>query len=142
MSVIIRDTDGIIKILSKGADTTMIPRLHPNQDIMINITNKHLEDYCLEGLRCLLVCYAEISDQDYLNFHLEYKIALCDFHELDKRKKGEDNYIDTLENIVEQNLKLLGATALEDRFVYMYICVYVYMRPIWLDVIHLVRGLA
>ena len=42
-------------------------------------------------------------------------MARTDLEEIDKRKKGLPNKIDELEDRIEQNLIVLGATAIEDK---------------------------
>lgn len=42
-------------------------------------------------------------------------MARTDLEEIDKRKKGLPNRIEELEDRIEQNLQVLGATAIEDK---------------------------
>ena len=62
MSVIIRDTDGNIKLLIKGADTAMLASRTPNTSGTTKQTITHVEQFSNEGLRCLLVGYKEIDE--------------------------------------------------------------------------------
>lgn len=115
MSVIIRDSDGLLKIITKGADAIMEHRLKSGQDALVKATNKHMRDYSIEGLRCLLVGSCVLEQQEYHSWTNAYQRASTDIRELEKRKKGENNKIDELEDFIEQNYLLLGCTAIEDR---------------------------
>jgi len=58
MTVIVRNTKGTIKVLSKGADSVMTPRLNndiKNQQIFEN-TRYNMEDFANNGLRTLMIC--------------------------------------------------------------------------------------
>jgi phospholipid-transporting ATPase len=115
MSVIVKDTDGAIRILTKGADSTMISRLRDNQDTLLDRTDAHMRQYAVEGLRCLIVGYSDLPEKKYREWHTEYKAAATDINELDKRKAGLANEIERLEDVIEQDLVLVGCTAIEDR---------------------------
>lgn len=115
MSVIIKDNDNNIKILTKGADTTMLPRLGKGQDKLIDITNQHIQDFALEGLRCLIIASCIISNQDYKKWSDSYIKATTDLNQIELMKSGMYNLIEELEDQIEQNLMLHGATAIEDR---------------------------
>ena len=115
MSVIIKDNDNNIKILTKGADTIMLPRLGKGQDKLIDITNQHIQDFALEGLRCLVIASCIISNQDYKKWSDSYIKATTDLNQIELMKSGMYNLIEELEDQIEQNLMLHGATAIEDR---------------------------
>jgi magnesium-transporting ATPase (P-type) len=81
MSVIIRDTDGKVKIVTKGADSAVLARTaaakavtgqltssDPNikaQIYLNQVTMRDIEQYSTEGLRCLLVASAEIEEERF-----------------------------------------------------------------------------
>ena len=115
MSVIIRDTDKVLRLMCKGADTLLIPRLAPNQEKLLARTNSHVDQFSQEGLRCLLIGQAEISEERYASWSVRYAKASTSIEEIEKRRTGANNDIETLEDEIEQGLILLGATALEDR---------------------------
>ena len=115
MSVIVKDTDGVIRVLTKGADSTMMSRLRNNQDSLLDRTDAHMRQYAVEGLRCLIVGYCDLPEKKYREWHTDYKAAATDINELDKRKAGLANEIERLEDIIEQDLVLVGCTAIEDR---------------------------
>ena len=63
MSVVIKDENGVIKCLCKGADSILFPLLKKtkeNQNLQ-EVTNKFLEDYANEGLRTLLLVEKELT---------------------------------------------------------------------------------
>ena len=109
MSVIIRDTDGEIKLLIKGADTAMIPRFVGSQEqaALMHTTIKHVEQFSSEGLRCLLVGYKEIDELTFDDWVLRYEEALASVKELEKQKMGLPNLIETLEDEIEQGVGLI-----------------------------------
>lgn len=115
MSVVVRDTDGLIKIFTKGADSVMMDRLRANQDFLVDQTDTHMRDFSIEGLRCLIISYAVISDKNFLEWHKQYRSASMDLDEISAKKRGDPNLIEQLEDELEQDLLLLGATAIEDR---------------------------
>ncbi len=114
MSVIIRDVDKKVKIITKGADTIMFPRSVPDQRLN-GITAQHLEQYCTEGLRCLVIAAKEINDEQFNVWSKHYDEANTDLNELEKKKRGELNDIETLEDFIEKDLHIIGATGIEDR---------------------------
>lgn len=64
MSVVIRDpADGLIKLLTKGADTVMFGRLRMNQDFLVDRTDQDMREFAIEGLRCLLITFAVIPEE-------------------------------------------------------------------------------
>ena len=115
MSVIVRDTDGVIRVFSKGADTTMIERLQKSQEALLATTDVHMRVYATEGLRCLLLAYGELSPDQYSRWNKQYREACTDLQQIERKKKGLQNRIEDLQDIIEQNLLLIGCTAIEDR---------------------------
>jgi hypothetical protein len=75
-----------------------------------------VENYSVEGLRCLFVGAANIREKDYLRWHEEYEKASTDLKEIEKKQRGERNKIEELENELEQNLYLLGKEENDDSY--------------------------
>jgi magnesium-transporting ATPase (P-type) len=117
MSVIIKDTDDKLKLLIKGADTAMLPRFSdtPQQRLLLAKTMEHVEQFSKEGLRCLLVGFRELEDEVFEDWIARYEAANADVVELENLKVGLPNKIEDLEDEIEQNITLVGATALEDK---------------------------
>jgi magnesium-transporting ATPase (P-type) len=55
MSIIVRTSENKVLIMTKGADSHIIPRLAPGQDDLIEKTNQFLQDYSKDGLRTLIL---------------------------------------------------------------------------------------
>mmetsp|Transcript_31689 Transcript_31689/g.43471 ORF Transcript_31689/g.43471 Transcript_31689/m.43471 type:complete len:1213 (+) Transcript_31689:256-3894(+) len=116
MSVVIRDpADNQIKLLTKGADAVMFGRLRTNQDFLVDRTDQDMREYAIEGLRCLLIGFAVILEDDFRSWHKEYRKAITDISQIERKKRGESNSIEDMEERLEQGLTLLGCTAIEDK---------------------------
>ncbi|NXP52977.1 AT8B3 ATPase, partial [Heliornis fulica] len=107
MSVLVRDPQGTIRLYTKGADTVILERLQrrgPNE----TFTERALDCFAEETLRTLCLASKEVSEVEYSMWsrrHCEASVLLQDrARELDK-----------LYEEMEQNLQLLGATAIEDK---------------------------
>ncbi|WRT66492.1 uncharacterized protein IL334_003451 [Kwoniella shivajii] len=107
MSTVVRGPDGRIKLFTKGADTVIYERLAPEQQFA-EPTLVHLEDYATEGLRTLCLAYREISEDEYAKWSGMYDNAASQMH-------GRADALDRAAEAIEQNLILLGATAIEDK---------------------------
>jgi phospholipid-transporting ATPase len=115
MSVVIRDVDGVIRVLTKGADSVMAPRLAAGQANLFSTTDAHMQQYAQEGLRCLLVGFKEIAQAEFEKWSVKYNNASTDLAELEKKKSGLPNLIEDLEEEFEQQFILVGSTAIEDK---------------------------
>lgn len=115
MSVIVKDTDGLIRLYCKGADNVIIDRLKAGQVDIVKSSTEQLQQYSIEGLRCLLVAYSELDAKSYETWKNAYRAARTDLAQIEKRKKGESNIIENLEEQIEKQLMLIGATAIEDK---------------------------
>lgn len=65
MSVVVRDSKGVIKMYSKGADNIIKERLSRNQAIQID---QELDSFARIGLRTLLIAMRVISEDEYRRF--------------------------------------------------------------------------
>lgn len=115
MSVVCRDLDGQVKLITKGADTVMIPRFQAGQDALLAATDRATRDFAIEGLRCLFVGQSLLNEETFQQWLAEYRRATTDLTQIEKKKRGDENDIEELEDILERGLILLGATAIEDR---------------------------
>ncbi|KAF9183871.1 hypothetical protein BGZ51_003705 [Haplosporangium sp. Z 767] len=107
MSTIVRGPDRKIKLYCKGADTVILERLGSGNEFM-DATLQHLEDYATEGLRTLCVAMREIPEQEYQQWSQIYDRAATTI-----QNRGEE--LDKAAELIEKNLFLLGATAIEDK---------------------------
>ncbi|KTW29213.1 hypothetical protein T552_01169 [Pneumocystis carinii B80] len=107
MSVILRCPDGKIRLYCKGADTVILERLSKNS-LYSEQTLRHLEDYAIRGFRTLCLAMREISEKEYEKWAVIY----------DEATTTINNRIDALDKaseLIEKELLLLGATAIEDK---------------------------
>ncbi|XP_059371910.1 probable phospholipid-transporting ATPase IA isoform X4 [Carassius carassius] len=107
MSVIMRTPSGKIRLYCKGADTVIYERLADSSKYK-DITLKHLEQFATEGLRTLCFAVVDISESSYqqwLEVHHRASTSLQN-----RALKMEESY-----ELIEKNLQLLGATAIEDK---------------------------
>uniref|UniRef100_A0A8C6YB58 Phospholipid-transporting ATPase n=1 Tax=Naja naja TaxID=35670 RepID=A0A8C6YB58_NAJNA len=107
MSVIVRTPSGKLRLYCKGADTVICDRLAENSRYK-EITLKHLELFATEGLRTLCFAVAEITESDYQEWLNVYQKATTSIQ--NRALKLEESY-----ELIEKNLQLLGATAIEDK---------------------------
>ncbi|XP_067116303.1 phospholipid-transporting ATPase IH isoform X2 [Osmerus mordax] len=105
MSVIVRSSTGENYLFCKGADSSIFPRVISGK---VEQVRARVEHNAVEGLRTLCVAYRKLSPAQYEEAcHLlnGAKLALQD-----RDKKLAEAY-----DLVEKDLILLGATAVEDR---------------------------
>ncbi|XP_042310609.1 phospholipid-transporting ATPase IC [Sceloporus undulatus] len=107
MSVITREPNGAIKLYCKGADTVIYERLHPNNP-QKQATETALDVFANETLRTLCLCYKDISNEEYEEWNKKFMIASV-------ASRNRDEALDKVYEEIEQNLILLGATAIEDK---------------------------
>lgn len=107
MSAIFRCPDGRIRLYCKGADTVIMERLSPGNPY-VEATMQHLEEYAVDGLRTLCLAMRAIPDTEYAVWSAIYDRAATS---LDNRQEQMDKAAE----IIEKDLFLLGATAIEDR---------------------------
>ncbi|XP_034161698.2 probable phospholipid-transporting ATPase IA isoform X3 [Pangasianodon hypophthalmus] len=107
MSVIMRTPSGKIRLYCKGADTVIYDRLADNSRYK-DITLKHLEQFATEGLRTLCFAVADISESFYQHWQEVHHRACTSLQ--NRALKMEESY-----ELIEKNLQLLGATAIEDK---------------------------
>ncbi|XP_067042058.1 phospholipid-transporting ATPase IA-like isoform X2 [Acropora muricata] len=107
MSVVIRTPEGKIKLYCKGADTVIFERLQDKQ-MYLDGTVKHLEEFAKEGLRTLCIAMAELDPDEFQRWSdIYYKASTS----LENREKN----VDEAAELIEKDLFLLGATAIEDK---------------------------
>ncbi|XP_076039881.1 ATPase phospholipid transporting 8A1 isoform X2 [Oratosquilla oratoria] len=107
MSVIVRTPEGQIKLYCKGADTVIYERLSDTQQFH-NVTLRHLEEFAAEGLRTLCYAVADISS----DFYEEWKGA---YYKASTALQFRERKLEDAAQLIENNLTLLGATAIEDK---------------------------
>ncbi|XP_047989999.1 probable phospholipid-transporting ATPase IA isoform X2 [Leguminivora glycinivorella] len=110
MSLIVRTPTGEIKLYCKGADSVIYTRLArgPEQAQFAAATLAHLEAFAAEGLRTLVFAVADISPAVYEEWANTY-------HKASVAIQHREEKIEEAANLIETNLRLLGATAIEDK---------------------------
>ena len=111
MSCVVKSPRGEIILYTKGADNVIFQRLDPrlNSHELISKTALYLEDYANEGLRTLCITSKQLDPAWYDNWSRRYNEANASIDE------DRDVLIEQLENEIENDLVLLGGTAIEDR---------------------------
>ncbi|XP_058851090.1 probable phospholipid-transporting ATPase IM isoform X4 [Acipenser ruthenus] len=108
MSVIVRNPKGQIKLYSKGADTILFDMLHPSDEDLMYTTSDHLSEFAGEGLRTLALAYKDLEEEYFEEWFKRHHFASTT---LDNR----EDCLAALYEEIEQDMKLLGATAIEDK---------------------------
>ncbi|KAF9556105.1 hypothetical protein EC968_008445, partial [Mortierella alpina] len=107
VSTIVRGPDRKIKLYCKGADTVIMERLSLETEF-VDATMQHLEEYATEGLRTLCMAMREVSEQEYQQWSQIYDKAATTI-----QNRSEE--LDKAAELIEKNMFLLGATAIEDK---------------------------
>ncbi|THH02278.1 hypothetical protein EW026_g541 [Hermanssonia centrifuga] len=107
MSTVVRGPDGKIKLFCKGADTVILERLSEHQPYTEK-TLVHLEEYATDGLRTLCIAFRDVPEQEYRQWVAIYNKAAATIN-------GRGEELDKAAELIEKDLFLLGATAIEDK---------------------------
>ncbi|XP_058978173.1 phospholipid-transporting ATPase IF [Musca domestica] len=107
MSVIIKDENNVKWIYTKGAESYVFPLCNNQSADMVTKTDAHISDFARLGLRTLAIARRRIDDEEYNQFIEELNEANSS---LENRKELSEKCYSKIEN----NLDLLGATAVED----------------------------
>ncbi|XP_056122106.1 phospholipid-transporting ATPase IC [Rhinichthys klamathensis goyatoka] len=107
MSIILKFPNGSIRLYCKGADTMVYERLDPNSKDKES-TQEALNIFANETLRTLCLGYKDISQEEYDAWALKHQQASIS---MGNREQALDEVYEEIEN----NLMLIGATAIEDK---------------------------
>uniref|UniRef100_A0A9J8AHJ5 Phospholipid-transporting ATPase n=1 Tax=Cyprinus carpio carpio TaxID=630221 RepID=A0A9J8AHJ5_CYPCA len=107
MSIILRFPDGKIRLYCKGADTVIYQRLDANSK-NIETTQEALDIFANETLRTLCLCYKDISQAEFDAWSQKHQAASVSMG-------NREEALDTVYEEIEENLLLIGATAIEDK---------------------------
>lgn len=109
MSSIVRMPDGKIILFCKGADSIIYSRLkRGEQQQLRKETAEHLELFAREGLRTLCIAQKEIDEAYYQEWKKEHDAAASALEHREEK-------LEAVAEQIEQDLTLLGGTAIEDR---------------------------
>jgi phospholipid-translocating ATPase len=109
MSSIVRMPDGKIMLFCKGADSVIYARLKKGeQKELRKETAEHLELFAREGLRTLCIAQKELTEREYQAWKKDHDIAAAAL-------ENREEKLEAVAELIEQDLYLLGGTAIEDR---------------------------
>lgn len=109
MSVILGFPDNSVKVFVKGADTSMFSVIDKLQSKdIISATETHLHSYSSLGLRTLVIGIRELTPSEFEQWH-------CAFEEASNALIGRAAMLRKVSSSVENNLCILGASAIEDK---------------------------
>ena len=109
MSVIVRNPEGRLVLYCKGADSVIYARLAADHDPDLKECTAHdLETFANAGLRTLCVAYRYLEEAEYEDWVRRYDAAAS-------AVQDREEEIENVSEMIEQNLYILGATALEDK---------------------------
>uniref|UniRef100_A0A673KLL4 Phospholipid-transporting ATPase n=1 Tax=Sinocyclocheilus rhinocerous TaxID=307959 RepID=A0A673KLL4_9TELE len=105
MSVIVQTKSGETLLFCKGADSSIFPRVRPEE---VDRIRMHVERNATEGYRTLCVAYKQLSAE-------EYAMADTGLREARLALQDREEKLMAMYNQVETGMSLIGATAVEDR---------------------------
>ncbi|EAL69268.1 transmembrane protein [Dictyostelium discoideum AX4] len=128
MSVVLKDIEtNKIYLYSKGADSVMMSRLKQdnninnnnnninnnglinyNNQLIIEKTTQHIKEFSNEGLRTLILAMKEIEIDQFNQWFEKYNSILNSI-------ENREEQIEELNNQLENDLTLIGCTAIEDK---------------------------
>jgi phospholipid-transporting ATPase len=117
MSVVVRFPDNRVKVLVKGADSSMLSILNPGTENELNnilqskirqATESHLTNYSSQGLRTLVLGSRNLNEIEFNEWQERYEEASTSIH--DRTAKLRQAAV-----LIECDLTLLGATGIEDK---------------------------
>lgn len=111
MSCVLRDEEGRIMLITKGADSAIYQRLAQTKtsDEVLKRTALHLEDFAKEGLRTLCIAQRYLDSNEFAAWYRRYKEAAASIDD------DREETIESINDEIECELELLGGTAIEDR---------------------------
>ncbi|KAF8724238.1 hypothetical protein HU200_021261 [Digitaria exilis] len=109
MSVIVGCPDRTIKLYVKGADSSIFGITNKSSELdIVRATEAHLHKYSSLGLRTLVVGMRELSQSEFEEWQLAYENA-------NTAVLGRGNLLRSVAANIECNIRILGATGIEDK---------------------------
>lgn len=109
MSVVLRDSRGVIRLLTKGAEISVLPLCAcTTSERIVDVTMAHIDQFATDGLRTLAVAVRTFSPEEFVVFERAFAKAS---QAIDKREEK----IRAVYESVETNLELIGAIGVEDK---------------------------
>ncbi|KAL5793184.1 hypothetical protein ACOSP7_001778 [Xanthoceras sorbifolium] len=109
MSIIVRNVENQLLLLSKGADSVMFERLSKHGRMYETQTREHIKKYAEAGLRTLVIAYRELGEDEYRIWEEEFSKAKTSV------TADRDALVAAVADKIERDLILVGATAVEDK---------------------------
>jgi phospholipid-transporting ATPase len=106
MSLTLRTDDGRYFLYCKGADNVMMPR--SKIDKYTATMDEELRRFASEGLRTLVICSKELTEDEYLAWDVKYQEAVTSL-------TNRDELLEQVAELIETEMKVVGATAIEDK---------------------------
>ncbi|KAH1111157.1 hypothetical protein GLYMA_04G129200v4 [Glycine max] len=109
MSVILGYPDNSVKVFVKGADTSMLNVIDKSFKMdLVRATEAHLHSYSSMGLRTLVIGMRDLNASEFEQWHGSFEAASTAVF-------GRAVMLHKVSSIVENNLTILGASAIEDK---------------------------
>ncbi|XP_052156599.1 phospholipid-transporting ATPase 1-like [Oryza glaberrima] len=109
MSVIVGCPDKTVKLYVKGADSSLFGITKNSLDLdIVRATEAHLHKYSSFGLRTLVIGMRELSQPEFEEWQLAYENASTSV-------LGRGNLLRSVAANIENNIRILGATGIEDK---------------------------
>ena len=110
-SIIVRDSDGLIKLYMKGADNVILSKINTfSKQHLFTKTCEHVDKFAKDGLRTLCYSVKVLNEDEYQTFNAKFQLLQSQCL-VDKNKMHE---LEELISQIESDMLLLGVTALED----------------------------
>nr|CEL78271.1 TPA: P-type ATPase, putative [Toxoplasma gondii VEG] len=109
MSVVIRDRDGRLRLLVKGADSSMLDIAAPGQDVMKQELKAQLAEMASQGLRTLVMGQRYLSEQQFDR----YRALLIEAKAMSGDRK--EDALNAALSEIEKDIELLGASGIDDK---------------------------
>jgi len=108
MSIVVRDSEGRVRLLCKGADTAMLPRGSCGSVEEAATVVDHLKTFAQEGLRTLVLGYRDLTAAQYAAW-------LTSYREASSAAKDRADLMSKVADNLEKDMIIVGLTAIEDK---------------------------
>eukprot|EP01062_Namystynia_karyoxenos_P021475 TRINITY_DN18171_c0_g1_i1.p1 TRINITY_DN18171_c0_g1~~TRINITY_DN18171_c0_g1_i1.p1 ORF type:complete len:1326 (+),score=367.78 TRINITY_DN18171_c0_g1_i1:74-4051(+) len=112
MSVIVRDPEGTLRLLCKGADSVVYDLLRTSRSAAETdhrqAAQQYLRRFASDGLRTLCVAQSVLTEESYAHWQPRFRAAA-------ESVGGREEKISEAAAEIERELELIGTTAIEDK---------------------------
>lgn len=106
-SIIVEDENGLIKHYMKGADSIILDRLSPNDQVFTDVNVEWINKFSNIGLRCLAYCVKLYTKKELEEIKKK-------FYDAENHEDREKELI-KVQNEIEQGFFYIGSSAVEDK---------------------------